>query len=122
VQRADWIGRTLGSGEVDDVAVALEHVHLLNCLDGLHVELLQGSLELLVVVGASGDSPSLLLSGGSLTAYDSPSVFARSRHVRRRSAQIVGDVPVRAGAAPPNFFFRISCTSAMFAVVSRMSL
>jgi hypothetical protein len=34
---------------VDDVAVALEHVDLLNGLDGLYVELLQRSLELLVV-------------------------------------------------------------------------
>ena len=41
--------RTLWCREVDDVAVALEHVDLLNCLDGLDVELLQRSLQLLVV-------------------------------------------------------------------------
>lgn len=40
---------TLWCREVDDVSVALEHVDLLNSLDGLYVELLQRSLELLVV-------------------------------------------------------------------------
>jgi hypothetical protein len=34
---------------VDDVSVALEHVDLLNGLDGLYIELLEGALELLVV-------------------------------------------------------------------------
>ena len=34
---------------MDDVSVALEHVHLLNGLDGLDVKLLKGSLQLLVV-------------------------------------------------------------------------
>jgi hypothetical protein len=34
---------------VDDVSVALEHVDLLDGLDGLYVELLQRGLELLVV-------------------------------------------------------------------------
>lgn len=65
---------TLGSGEVDDVSVALEHVDLLNCLDGLHVQLLEGGLELLVVVGGSGDIASLLLSGGTLTTYTDLSI------------------------------------------------
>lgn len=32
---------TLGSSEVDNVSVLLEHVHLLDGLDGLHVELLE---------------------------------------------------------------------------------
>lgn len=41
--------RTLGSSKVDDVPVLLEHVHLLNCLDGLHIELLERGLQLLVV-------------------------------------------------------------------------
>lgn len=31
------------------IAVFLEHVDLLNCLDWLNVQLLQGSLELLVI-------------------------------------------------------------------------
>jgi hypothetical protein len=40
---------TLWCREVDDVAVALEHVDLLNSLDGLDVQLLECALELLVV-------------------------------------------------------------------------
>ena len=38
---------------MDDIAVLLEHVHLLNRLDGLHVEFLQRCLQLLVI-GARG--------------------------------------------------------------------
>lgn len=38
---------------MDDVAVALEHVDLFDLRDGLHVHLLEGGLELLVV-GAGG--------------------------------------------------------------------
>jgi hypothetical protein len=34
---------------VDDVSIALEHVNLLNRLDGLDVELLESGLQLLVV-------------------------------------------------------------------------
>jgi hypothetical protein len=41
--------RTLWCREVDDVAVALEHVDLLDSLDGLDVELLERGLKLLVV-------------------------------------------------------------------------
>lgn len=42
---------------MDDVAVGLEHVDLLDGLDGLSVELLQLSLELLVIgVGSSGSA------------------------------------------------------------------
>ena len=40
---------TLGRGEVNDVAIALEHVDLLNRLDGLDVHLLERGLQLLVV-------------------------------------------------------------------------
>lgn len=40
---------TLWCREVDDVSVGLEHVDLLNGLDGLDVELLERALELLVV-------------------------------------------------------------------------
>lgn len=60
--------RTLGGREVDDVAVGLEHVDLLDSLDGLSVQLLQSGLQLLVVIGAASDIPSLLLSGGTLAA------------------------------------------------------
>lgn len=41
--------RTLGVGKVNDVAVLFEHVDLLNTLDGLDIELLELSLELVVV-------------------------------------------------------------------------
>lgn len=40
---------TLWCGEVNDVSVRLEHVDLLDRLDGLHVHLLESSLQLLVV-------------------------------------------------------------------------
>lgn len=52
---------------MDDVSVALEHVDLLNGLDGLDVELLQRGLELLVV-GASGPVDLLDLPAGSTLA------------------------------------------------------
>jgi uncharacterized membrane protein YdfJ with MMPL/SSD domain len=54
---------------VDDVAIALEHVDLLNSLDRLGVQLLQGSLELLVVVGAAGDIALLLVSRSTLSTW-----------------------------------------------------
>jgi hypothetical protein len=40
---------TFGSCEVDDISVGLEHVDLLNCLNRLNIELLERSLQLLVV-------------------------------------------------------------------------
>jgi hypothetical protein len=52
---------------VDDVAVLLEHVDLLNSLDGLDVQLLEGGLELLVV-GISGAVDLLDLAAGSALA------------------------------------------------------
>ena len=54
---------------MDDIAIALEHVDLLDGLDGLGVELLQGSLELLVIVGVPGDVALLLVSRGALYTY-----------------------------------------------------
>jgi hypothetical protein len=61
------VGLTAGSGEVDDVAVLLEHVDLLDALDGLDVHLLQGGLELLVV-GTGGAGDLLDLTAGSTLA------------------------------------------------------
>ena len=52
---------------MNDVAVFLEHVDLLNGLDGLDVHLLQGGLELLVV-GAGGLVDLLDLAAGSTLA------------------------------------------------------
>lgn len=60
------ISHTLGGREVDDVAVLLEHVDLLNGLDGLGVELLQGGLELLVVRAGAGGRPLDLATGRPL--------------------------------------------------------
>jgi len=59
---------------VDDVAVGLKHVHLLNGLDGLNIELVQRSLELLAVSG-SGELtfgqlvPSAAVAVGSELAF-----------------------------------------------------
>lgn len=39
-------GLDLGSSKVDDLAVLLEHVHLLNSRDGLGIDLLQGTGQL----------------------------------------------------------------------------
>jgi hypothetical protein len=49
---------------VDDVSVLLEHVDLLDGLNGLDVHLLEGSLELLVI-GAGGLVDLLDLAAGS---------------------------------------------------------
>jgi hypothetical protein len=40
---------TLWCGEVNNVSISLEHVHFLNCLNGLNIELLQRRLELLII-------------------------------------------------------------------------
>lgn len=60
---------TLGGSEVNHVAVALEHVDLLNRLDGLDVELLERLLQLLVV-GAGPGGRALHLSAGGALASD----------------------------------------------------
>lgn len=52
---------------MDDVSVLLEHVNLLDGLDGLDVHLLQGGLELLVV-GTGGLMDLLDLAAGSTLA------------------------------------------------------
>jgi len=51
---------------VDDVSVALEHIHLLNGLNGLDIELLQSLLQLLVVTTRPGRRALDLSPGGSL--------------------------------------------------------
>lgn len=53
---------------MDDVAVLLEHVDLLNGLDGLGVELLQGGKELLVVGSAGTGGVALDRASGSALA------------------------------------------------------
>lgn len=59
--------RTLRGGKVDDVAVGLEHVHLLNGLNRLHIQLLERLLQLLIVAARPGRGP-LNLSPGSALA------------------------------------------------------
>lgn len=76
---------TLGSGEVDDVAVGLEHVDLLDGLDGLSVELLQLGLELLVIGVGSGGSALGGSSGSSLSTASSQT---------RLVSQVVFDMPI----------------------------
>lgn len=64
--------RTLGGSEVDNVAVRLEHVDLLDSLDGLSAELLEGLLELLVVgTGASGSTLNLTAGSTLSTIFES---------------------------------------------------
>ena len=55
---------TLRVLEVDDFAIILEHVHLLNGRDGVHTQALQGVLELLVI-GVRGLAGTLVLSTDS---------------------------------------------------------
>ena len=63
---------------MDNVAVRLEHVDLLNGRDGLDVHLLEGSLELLVVTTAGSVDLLDLSSGSTLAAvYRVTSVSAR---------------------------------------------
>ena len=51
---------------MDDVPVLLEHVDLLDGLDGLDVELLQRGLKLLVVRAGAGGRPLDLPAGSAL--------------------------------------------------------
>lgn len=72
---------TLGRREVDDVPVLLEHVDLLNGLDGLDVQLLQRRLELLVIGAGAGGRPLDLAAGRSLAtanALDTQSLDRQS--------------------------------------------
>ena len=73
---------------MDDVAVRLEHVDLLNGRDGLDVHLLESGLELLVVT-TTGSVDLLDLSSGSTlaTVYRSTSVSARA-HFQRISVDV----------------------------------
>jgi hypothetical protein len=55
---------------VNDVAIALEHVDLLNRLDRLYVQLLKSGLELLVVGACALVDLLDLPAGGTLAAVD----------------------------------------------------
>ena len=62
--------RTFRRAEVQDVAVLAEHVDLLHTGDGLHVELLERALELLVVLrGSRLRLPNDLSTDSPLSTY-----------------------------------------------------
>ena len=62
--------RTFWRSEVQNVSVLLEHVDLLNSGNGLHIQFLEGSLQLFVVLGARGlGFPHNLSSNRALAAY-----------------------------------------------------
>jgi hypothetical protein len=53
---------------MNHLTVLLEHVDLLNCLDGLHVQLLQRSLQFLVICPGGLVHPLSLSTGRSLSS------------------------------------------------------
>lgn len=92
---------------MDDVAVLLEHVDLLNSLDGLDVQLLEGGLELLVV-GISGPVDLLDLAAGSALASIGRKKQLVSRVCSRSSrwAYGVGDEFEVVGVSQEGFIVR----------------
>lgn len=56
---------------MDDITIRLEHVDLLDSLDGLGTQLLQGCLELLVIGAGPSGSTLDLASGGALSTASS---------------------------------------------------
>lgn len=79
---------TTGVGEVDDVAVLLEHVDLLNTLDGLDVQLLESGLELLVIGAGVADDLLDLAAGGTLATVK----FVSWLDIGRFEKNVVGSV------------------------------
>lgn len=68
---------------MNDIAVALEHVDLFDCLDGLHVELLQRRLQFLVVRASALVHLFGLASRGTFAAVDVSQSSPRAHlHVR----------------------------------------
>lgn len=82
--------RTLGSGEVDDIAVALKHVDLLDGLDRLDIELLERLLQLLVVAGGARGRALHLSPRGTLATirHTSSSEFRSAARVLKQSRRI----------------------------------
>lgn len=73
---------TLGGREVKNVAVLLEHVNLLDTRNGLHLELLEGGLELGVLTTGTLGLRSHLTTRGTLTACVVPSIRATWKRIR----------------------------------------
>lgn len=63
---------------MDDVAVALEHVDLLDGLDGLDIQLLEGLLELLVITSGAGRRALDLSPRGTLATIQFNSIVRNS--------------------------------------------
>ena len=82
--------RTLGRREMDHVAIRLEHVDLLDCLDRLHIELLERLLELLVVGRRPRRGPLDFPTRSALATVRSLSLASHA--LRRRCS--VGEVEV----------------------------
>lgn len=68
---------TLGGSEVDNIAIRLEHVDLLDSLDRLGAKLLQGLLKLLVIGTGPGRRTLDLSPGGTLSAVVNDNVSER---------------------------------------------
>jgi len=83
---------------VDDVAIALEHVDLLDGLDGLDVELLERLLELLVVAGGPRGRALHLSPGSTLATVRRKHLSEyRSTGGEAVSAESCLDIPCRRG-------------------------
>lgn len=78
---------------MDDVAVRLEHVDLLDGLDGLGVELLQVGLELLVIVVGSSRRTLDRSSGSSLSTAQRKTSVDLEFESFRAGCWIVGKIP-----------------------------
>ena len=87
---------------MDDVAVLLEHVDLLDTLDGLDVQLLQGGLQLLVV-GVGGPVDLLDLAAGSALASVAVSTGVGWRDSRMIVGRVEDTYPVEKLAYRWNF-------------------
>ena len=83
---ATWVIKTkqvtLWCREVNDVPIALEHIDLLDCLDRLHIHLLQCALELLVICPRTLVNLLDLSSRGTFAAV----IWLLSVYDRRRGA------------------------------------
>lgn len=90
---------------MDDVAVGLEHVDLLDGLDGLGVELLQVGLELLVIVVGAGGRALNRSSGSSLSTARRNTSVDQFRHRTNGDAQATSRISNCGGNFPSNMLY-----------------
>jgi hypothetical protein len=69
---------TFRSSEVDNISILLEHIDLFDSLDGLDVEFLEGSLELLVIGARVSVDLLHLSSGGTLATITQRKLVIKS--------------------------------------------